>query len=1167
MKRGVIAGLLLVGMFLAWTYPRLMLTPDELATEAATYLEDRLPSLHKAATSWKVGDGEPPAGFEYVALDSKGQRESWSGRGLLTADDKNLGALRGFHAVDVQNGQGLVWVTPSTSGTQILFYRLTYRYSLTSSSLYDGLQWPGVGGNLLTLHTTTNTLSGHEVRWQGKVIFRVATKKTSPVTHPGYRAWFNRGMVLWLFLWALLWIPLVPQGDSWSKRWMWSSWLLGLVSGLWWLYRGPFELAGFFGMHTTSFGLAWSQAVLAFVALWVFPMASRYSLFWRGPGRILFSYILLVCTLQDGQSKWGWADPLGWSLDDTARLLLILGLVSFLVPGHAHSTGIRTPSPYRAWTLPLALILVALGWFWQDWDEWALFLGLGGLFWAALGWALDRPARSTISRAGTYGLVGGLMAVLCYGQHVKVGLDQARSRLEALVQARPIEAYTYLMPWIDALRSDSTLVNSGNAGYVRSESGLQSLLDRHSRSLRLFFDFQTFDFQAARDSVLAPDLEGGLQWKGSVQEQPEGGRSAYRVRVALGSLGSVPDTLSVKLYQKFFPSLSPIPALLGKVTGAGTGGASWGTGLALYQDRVLVYQDGWSSYPYRVPDYWFRAVNNEETSKVVWNGGQPLLVYRNSSGQWAVQALIWPSLVLPIAFGALVWLLLGWMERWEKLGRLDRWSFWFRVGTWGELRFQTKVQWASTALVFGVIAMLVAFTTWFITRRFDREAESAKWSQMNQFYRVAQNILNQDPGLSEANVRSLREWASVNDLDFYIYDNKGRFQGGSRSLWFDQKLLSDWMPFEVWQSLQRGDSPYRSVEERLDRLDFGMAYQAVRGSDGELLAVLALPFLSQTDRAGLSEYLAAVFSFFILVTLLAVFLAYRLAIGVAAPLHNLTKAMLQTKSGLKSTINEEQGRGELGLLLKSYNQMVQSLTENEAKLALAERNTAWKEMARNIAHDIKNPLTPMKLRVQKMLRDKAQNPDVFIQKFEVDAGLILRQIDFLTEIADTYREFAKEKEPNKEVFVWTDALDEVVSWYRDQMELHWVARWEEAQRPLVLGNKSRLQRVIQNLFQNASQAYPANESVRLDVRVTLEKGWIATRIRDYGTGIDPEWQGRIFEVSFSTRSHGMGLGLSMARQIAELHGGTLDLEFSDEKGTGMLLRLPLHLENSEPNFS
>ncbi|MFN9954332.1 MAG: hypothetical protein ACK55I_14655, partial [bacterium] len=93
-----------------------------------------------------------------------------------------------------------------------------------------------------------------------------------------------------------------------------------------------------------------------------------------------------------------------------------------------------------------------------------------------------------------------------------------------------------------------------------------------------------------------------------------------------------------------------------------------------------------------------------------------------------------------------------------------------------------------------MIALLVAFTTWFITRRFEREAETAMWSQMNQFYRVAQNLSVQDPSLSEGSVRALRDWASVNDLDFYIYDERGRFKGGSRSLWFDQKLVSDWMP-------------------------------------------------------------------------------------------------------------------------------------------------------------------------------------------------------------------------------------------------------------------------------------------------------------------------------------------------------------------------------------
>ncbi|MFM7496541.1 MAG: sensor histidine kinase, partial [Bacteroidota bacterium] len=175
--------------------------------------------------------------------------------------------------------------------------------------------------------------------------------------------------------------------------------------------------------------------------------------------------------------------------------------------------------------------------------------------------------------------------------------------------------------------------------------------------------------------------------------------------------------------------------------------------------------------------------------------------------------------------------------------------------------------------------------------------------------------------------------------------------------------------------------------------------------------------------------------------------------------------------------------------------------------------------------------------------------------------------DFLTEIADTYREFAKEKEPNKEVFEWTEAVEEVVSWYAVSMELRWVTRSEDSKKALVWGNKSRLQRVIQNLFQNASQAIADNQRARLDLSITCDMGWITTRIRDYGTGIDPALQERIFEVSFSTRTQGMGLGLSMARQIAELHGGTLDLEFSDENGTSMLLRLPLHVENSERNFS
>jgi len=259
--------------------------------------------------------------------------------------------------------------------------------------------------------------------------------------------------------------------------------------------------------------------------------------------------------------------------------------------------------------------------------------------------------------------------------------------------------------------------------------------------------------------------------------------------------------------------------------------------------------------------------------------------------------------------------------------------------------------------------------------------------------------------------------------------------------------------------------------------------------------------------------------------------------------------------------------GEFGLLLKSYNQMVQSLTENEKRLAEAERNIAWKEMARQIAHDIKNPLTPMKLRIQKLLRDYKENSEVFDAKFESDAKSVLQQIDLMTEIANTYRDFSRESEADKSPIIWSNLIQEVAGWFSEQCVLKWFVE-PQAATARIQGHPNRLQRVLQNLLQNSVQAKLDDaDKAHVNIKLSLVRDEIVLELVDQGTGISDEMQGRLFELNFTTRSKGLGLGLAMSRKIVEQHGGSLRLGYSDERGTAFIWAMPLYDPNSERSVS
>lgn len=1195
-----------LGLAVLWSYQSQQWSSSKLVSEAVRYWEQQLPVIFEQMEDWKQNPDAVQGAWDEVSWDQDGCRTYWKGNDLSSRDDKVFQNLKEDAWVKVLSGSGLVFVQDSPHGRRVAFVRLEYRYGLTTGTMPFGMLVPFDGGDKLYIVPPSQTMDGQSVRWEGKVWFRVQAAGRHQVFQRS-KQWIFHGLLgCWLMLWALL-----VRGYH-RKRWVASSmWILGALVGNLWLWGSEFGGSRFFELVQGVDWCLWSQAGILFNVLWIAlfikvfvlplhkvdskePTSSRNIINLLGAwGAWSGLYLAWVLILDAGQVKIGWANPMNWSWDDAAWVLSLM-ILMVLVLNLMQRIELFRDGDKRPLVLGiLGMILVVLWGFGAGWTLWGWLLGLGYGAWLGIGYLWKRFSQGSSGKNLVLGLMGIFCSILIYGQHWRIQVSSAQGQLTTLVEPRPLEAYTYFIPFIDSLRDDAAWLDSSSLPVVDLS---RVILDKHYSNLNPFFDLLSSDLILnTLDSIIPVNPSNSelvSAWKGSVQEFQIKGRNAYRLRIAVGISKPVPDTLVVILAQKFFPSFSPIPSILGT-------GTSWSsfpgrTGLALYEKGSLIFQSGAYPYPFLLPEPWLNSyvlgilsgesviswfsvwqktsfMGHKRNQLNPWSwmlsrDGRPVLIFRIEKNQVAVMVLEKPSLMMPLALGALMTMLMWWMLRLPKGN--SRNNFWGSM-QWKTFRFQTKVQWATTFLVILVIAALVGFTIFFITAQYRNESQASLLAQLRQFHLMSQDLVSAEGALTDNLVRAMKDRAALNDIDFFLYDVDGQFRSGSRALWFERALVSDYMPFTLWKSFGEGQFQFQLIEERIGQVDYLSAYHTLRNPQGHLIGFVNLPFVNKAPRGApeLNEYLAGVISVFALVLILSILMAYRLAKGVAFPIQVLTKALLQAKIGRKITLDEQMSGGEFGLLLKSYNQMVQSLTENEKRLAEAERNTAWKEMARQIAHDIKNPLTPMKLRIQKLLRDYKENSEVFDAKFESDAKSVLQQIDLLTEIANTYRDFSRESEADKSPIIWSNLIQEVAGWFSEQCVLKWFVE-PQAATARIHGHPNRLQRVLQNLLQNSVQAKLDDaDKAHVNIKLSLVRDEIVLELVDQGTGISDEMQGRLFELNFTTRSKGLGLGLAMSRKIVEQHGGSLRLGYSDERGTAFIWAMPLYDPNSERSVS
>lgn len=397
----------------------------------------------------------------------------------------------------------------------------------------------------------------------------------------------------------------------------------------------------------------------------------------------------------------------------------------------------------------------------------------------------------------------------------------------------------------------------------------------------------------------------------------------------------------------------------------------------------------------------------------------------------------------------------------------------------------------------------------------------------------------------------LKKFSNVFFTDINLYDLEGNLYASSRPKVFDEGLASRKMNPEAFSQISVQKKSEFIHDENIGNLAYLSAYLPVKNREGELQAYLNIPyFAKQNDlEKEISTFMVALINVYVFLFALAVLAAIFISNYLTHPLRLIQEKMRQVKLGKNDPI-EWKNKDEIGSLVQEYNRMILELSNSAELLAQSERESAWREMAKQVAHEIKNPLTPMRLSIQLLERaykDKAPDID---QKVERLSRTVVEQIDTLASIATAFADFAKMPKPVLETMDLRTVVHNTLElFYENDEGVEFVCGDNVQGEMIISGDREQLPRVFNNLFRNAIQAIPEGRKGKVEVNISKQGNHFIVAVKDNGTGIGDDVIDKIFVPNFTTKSTGMGLGLAMVKNIVEGCGGMIWFETEPDKGT------------------
>jgi nitrogen fixation/metabolism regulation signal transduction histidine kinase len=415
-----------------------------------------------------------------------------------------------------------------------------------------------------------------------------------------------------------------------------------------------------------------------------------------------------------------------------------------------------------------------------------------------------------------------------------------------------------------------------------------------------------------------------------------------------------------------------------------------------------------------------------------------------------------------------------------------------------------------------------------------------------------------NPNVNSAMDEYLISLSHIFFIDVNLYGEDGLLVASSRPEIFKQGLISSRMNTKALQEFVIQSKSNYIQSEKIGRMSYASAYIPFYNQKDKLTAYINLPYFTKPEvlQKELGTQIVSIVNFYVVLLMIAVVTAVIISERIVEPIKMIQNKFEKIELGKKHEKIEYNRRDELGQLVAEYNNMAEKLEESAKLLAQGERESAWREMAKQIAHEIKNPLTPMKLSIQFLMRSKANNDADFDKKLEKVSGTLIQQIDTLSSIATGFSNFAKMPKPDEHPFNVIETLSNVIQLFNNVDNIDITSDLGDKPEIVIVADKEQISRVFINLIKNATQAIP--EGVRGKIHVSLECGEkLVIKISDNGCGIPDEIRGKLFTPSFTTKSSGSGLGLAMVKNIIINAKGDITFESEVGKGTTFIVTLPV----------